>query len=132
MSPSSDGIHNILSKKKFRKQLRNSLTVAEAVLWKFLQRRQLEGKRFRRQSSIGRYIVDFYCPEHRLVVELDGQPHYEIIADAYEAARTKYLERLGLKIVRFENRLIYEALEAVLETIRQELCHRGADGSAEA
>ena len=72
------------------------------------------------------------CPECRLVVELDGQPHYALIADTYEAERTKYLEQLGFKIARFENRLICEALESVLETIRQELCPRRPDGSAEA
>jgi len=56
-----------------------------------------------------------------LVVELDGQPHYEFTVDVYEAERTRYFERLGIKIVRFENRLIFEALDAVLETIREEL-----------
>ena len=54
-----------------------------------------------------------------------------MIADTYEAQRTQYLERLGIKIVRFENRLIFEALEAVLETIRQELLPEGPDESAD-
>jgi len=125
-------LHNRTEKKSKRQELRNSATAAEATLWKFLQGRQIYGRKFRRQHSIGPYIVDFYCPERRLVVELDGQPHYELSADTYEAERTKYLERLGIKIVRFENRLIYEALESVLETIRQELCPRRPDGSAEA
>ena len=66
-------------------------------------------------------MVDFYCPECRLIVELDGQPHYEFIADVYEAERTKYFSQFGIKVVRFENRLVFEALEAVLETIRREL-----------
>ena len=93
----------------------------EAALWKHLQSRALHGKKFRRQHSIGPYIVDFYCPESRLVIELDGQPHYEFIADPYEAERTAYLQRLGMKILRFENRLIFEALDAVLQAIREEL-----------
>jgi very-short-patch-repair endonuclease len=91
MTPSRDGIHNILSKKKFRKQLRSSLTAAEALLWRLLQRRQLEGKKFRRQSSIGRYIVDFYCPECRLVIELDGEQHFSITIDEYEAGKNEIL-----------------------------------------
>ena len=78
-------------------------------------------RKFRRQHSIGPYIVDFYCPECRLIVELDGQPHYEFIADVYEAERTKYFSQFGIKVVRFENRLVFEALEAVLATIRREL-----------
>ena len=114
-------IHNRNQKKSKRVELRNSGTAAEATLWKHRQRRQLEGKKFRRQHSIGPYIVDFYCPECRLIVELDGQPHYEFIADVYEAERTKYFSQFGIKVVRFENRLVFEALEAVLETIRREL-----------
>ena len=118
--------------KSKRQEVRNSATAAEATLWKYLQGHRVYDRKFRRQHSIGQYIVDFYCPECRLVVELDGQPQYEMIADTHEVERTKYFERLGIKIVRFENRLIYEALEAVLETIRQELCPGGLDGSAEA
>jgi very-short-patch-repair endonuclease len=121
MSPSSDGIHNILSKKKFRRDLRNSLTAAEAVLWKSLQRRQLLGKKFRRQSSLGRYIVDFYCAECRLVIELDGARHFSMTIDEYETERTKYLEGLGLRVIRFENRELFEDIEAVLDTIRENL-----------
>ena len=90
-------IHNRNEKKSKRVELRNSRTAAE-TLWKHLQRRQLEGKKFRRQHSIGPYIVDFYCPECRLIVELDGQPHYEFIADVYEAERTKYFSQFGIKV----------------------------------
>ena len=129
MSPSSDGIHNILSKKKFRKQLRNSLTVAEAVLWKFLQRRQLEGKRFRRQSSKGRYIVDFYCPECRLAVELDGAPHFTDRGGEHDAERTAYLQACGVRVMRFENKVIREDIENVLELIRIAILKSKSDDS---
>ena len=115
------GIRNTRSKKTFRKELRKSATAAEAVLWKHLQRRQLLGKKFRRQHSIGRYIVDFYCPESRVIVELDGAGHYSITMENYEVERTKYLEGLGLKIVRFENKDLLENLEEVLETIKENL-----------
>ena len=74
-------------------------------------------KEVRRQASIGRYIVDFYCPESRLVIELDGERHFSITIDDYEAERTKYLEGKGLKIIRFENKELFEDIEAVLETI---------------
>ena len=71
--------------------------------------------------SIGRYIVDFYCPEARLVIELDGERHFSITMDDYEAERTKYLEQEGLKVIRFENKELYDNLGRVLETIKQAL-----------
>ena len=88
-------IFNHRSKKDGRMELRNSGTAAEAVLWKHLQRSQLLGKLFHRQVSIGRYIVDFYCPECRLIIELDGAAHFSILKEEYEAERTRYLEGLG-------------------------------------
>jgi very-short-patch-repair endonuclease len=86
------------------------------------------GKKFRRQQSIGPYIVDFYCPECRVVVELDGAPHYWIVGtDEYDAERTKYLERYGMKVIRFENRILYKNPEVVLESIRQALLERSQE-----
>jgi very-short-patch-repair endonuclease len=114
-------IHNRLEKKAKRQELRNTATPAEATLWKHLQGRALGGKKFRRQHGIGPYIVDFYCPECRLVVELDGEPHFEFIADTYEAERAAYLEGLGITVLRFENRIVFESLDAVLKTIREEV-----------
>jgi very-short-patch-repair endonuclease len=121
MPPRRSGIYNTRSNKNFRKQLRNSLTAAEAVLWQNLRGRQLLGKKFRRQVSIGRYIVDFYCPEAGLVIELDGDRHFSITIDEYEAQRTKYLEEESLRIIRFENKELYQNLEGVLETIKEAL-----------
>jgi len=115
------GTYNTAKQKEFRKKLRNSMTAAECVLWQSLKGRQLQGKKFRRQISIGRYIVDFYCAEARLVVELDGERHFSITMDEYEAERTLYLEREGLKVIRFENKELCEHLEGVLEIIKQAL-----------
>ena len=112
---------------KRRKELRSQAIAPEAVLWTFLQKRQLLGKRFRRQQSIGPYVVDFYCRECRVIVELDGQRHYEPLAEEYESQRTRYLEQeFGMKIVRFENKVLYENPAAVLETIKEALRERGA------
>jgi very-short-patch-repair endonuclease len=121
MGQRRSGTYNTRSKKTFRKELRNSLTAAEAVLWQNLKGRQLLGKKFRRQIGIGRYIVDFYCPEAGLVIELDGDRHFSITIDEYEARRTKYLEEEGLRIIRFENKELYDNLEGVLETIKEAL-----------
>lgn len=121
MNNRRSGTYDTAKQKDFRKNLRNSMTAAECVLWQSLKGRQLLGKKFRRQISIGRYIVDFYCPEERLVIELDGERHFSITIDEYESERTKYLEQEGLKVMRFENKELYENLEGVLETIKQAL-----------
>jgi very-short-patch-repair endonuclease len=112
---------NSPSKKDFRKILRNSLTPAEAVLWKCLQRRRLLGQKFRRQISIDRYIVDFYCPEKKLVIELDGDGHFTPNGGDYDDQRTKFLEKQGLTVIRFENDELKDNLEGVLETIQSYL-----------
>ena len=93
--------------------------MAEAVLWKQLKHSQLDGKKFRRQHGLGPYIVDFYCPECRVIVELDGAAHDGEEAAKHDAQRTKYLESLGLRVIRFENRLVFSDLEFVLEAIRK-------------
>ena len=109
---------NLASLKTRRQELRNGLTPTEAVLWNHLKAQQL-GKKFRRQYSIGRYVVDFFCADCQLAVELDGARHFVELRMDYEAERTRFLEARGIEILRFENRLVYENLEAVLETIRQ-------------
>jgi len=108
-----------------RKELRNNPTAAETVLWKYLQRRQILGKKFRRQYSIGRYIVDFFCFECDIAIELDGAPHFRELREDYEAQRTAFLQGQGIQLIRFENRIIYENIEAVLETIREAIRTRG-------
>jgi len=111
-------IRNRKSLKELRSHLRGSLTPAEAVLWKNLQGAKLAGKKFRRQYSIGDYIVDFYCPECKLAVELDGEKHFNSMASEYDLRRTEFLNCLNIRIVRFENRAVFENLEAVLHAIR--------------
>ena len=117
-------IHNIKPLKPVRKSLRNSLTPAEAKLWKSLQHSKLEGMKFRRQHSIGRYVVDFYCPEYRLAIELDGEGHFNSIKGEYDARRTAYLNSLNVHVLRFENRTVFDNLQGVLETIRRTLVDR--------
>ena len=129
MTEHKGGIYNTTKSADHRTELRKSLTPAEAVLWKYLQKSQLLGKKFRRQFSIDRYIVDFFCPECRLAIELDGQGHFEIGADAYEAERTKYLENCGIRILRFENIVVFENLDAVLEAIKAAI--KNETGSSE-
>ena len=100
-----------------RKKLRNNSTPAEVFLWKHLKQKQISGKKFRRQHSIGNYIVDFYCPEERLVIELDGEVHFEEETMKYDEERSKYLNELNIKVLRFENQQILNNLESVLNKI---------------
>ncbi|MFS4492916.1 endonuclease domain-containing protein [Maribacter sp. 2308TA10-17] len=106
--------------KEFRKELRKNPTKAESQLWKALQKNQLEGRKFRRQHSIGNYIVDFYSSKEKLIVELDGQVHDNFVNEEYDRKRTEYLESLGFKVLRFENYLVFEQLDMVLEAIKAE------------
>jgi len=104
--------------KAYRKSLRNNGTPTEAYLWGFLKNKQLEGKKFRRQFSVGNYILDFYCPSEKLCVELDGAGHYTDKGYAYDQERTVFLNAQGIRVIRFENKTVFEHTENVLETIR--------------
>ena len=99
--------------KKFRKELRNNSTKAESYLWKALKGSKLENRKFRRQHSIGNYIVDFYCPSEEIVIELDGEVHMNPVNEEYDYKRTEYLKSKGLTLIRFENKVVFENLESL-------------------
>ncbi len=103
--------------KPVRSNLRNKSTSAESVLWNLLKSRNLKGRKFRRQHSIDNYIVDFYCPSEKLVIELDGDPHGDYIQIEKDTIRDKYLEELGFTVLRFENRFVFQDPEYVLNEI---------------
>ena len=105
-----------------RKELRNKGTVAERVLWLSLNNSQLDGKKFRRQESIGKYIVDFYCPSEKLIIELDGAGHYTTEGIEYDKIRSKYLESLRFRVIRFENEDVIFNLDIVLKKIKECFC----------
>ena len=78
--------------KPIRSFLRNNSTSAEAVLWTYLKSASIDGRKFRRQHSIGKYIADFYCPSEKLIVELDGEPHGDYIQIEKDIIRDKFPE----------------------------------------
>ena len=104
--------------KETRRKLRNNLTPAEATLWRCLQRKQLEGRKFRRQHSVGNYILDFYCPSEKLAVELDGALHFTPTGAEKDTVRDNYLAEMGIIVLRFENKLVFEQIDVVLDSIR--------------
>lgn len=110
-------IHSRIHLNDYRSALRKNLTPAEATLWKSLKGKQLKGRKFIRQHSICNFIVDFYCPTEKLIVELDGQVHFNAMAAQHDFERTQQLNELGYTVIRFENKLVFENLEGVLEQI---------------
>ena len=102
--------------------LRKNQTKEEAKLWyQFLRKYPLQ---FRRQCPFGNYIVDFYCAKAKLVVELDGSQHYEPEEIAYDCERTRYLQSLGLKVLRYGNNDVSQRFCAVCESIDIEVKSR--------
>ena len=112
-------MHNRKYLKRRRQQLRNQGTSAEAFLWKFLSKSQLKSRKFRRQHSIENFIVDFYCPSECLIIELDGEYHNHPITMEKDKKRDARLKALGFKVLRFENKLVFDDLEGVLLTISE-------------
>jgi very-short-patch-repair endonuclease len=100
------------------RQLRRDATDAESRLWSALRDRQLSVK-FRRQFPFGPYILDFYCMERKLAIEVDGGQHFEPEGLRKDAERSAVLERSGLRIIRFTNREVLLEFESVVEAIRQ-------------
>jgi very-short-patch-repair endonuclease len=114
-------INNLPEMKPFRRKLRKNMTAAEVALWLMIKNKQLDGERFLRQYSIGHFVVDFYCPKHKLAVELDGEVHFTDEAAAYDAKRTAYLNSLGVQVVRFENFEVFQYPMRTLDEIRKYL-----------
>jgi len=103
-----------------RRELRNEGTAAEAVLWLLLKGKQLDGMRWRRQFGVGPYILDFYCPQLRLCIELDGAPHDTLHGSQYDCRREEWLQHThGIRTLRFENKDVFVHQDAVIERIRE-------------
>lgn len=105
--------------------LRYKETPAEKELWKHLKGKKLDGFKFRRQHPIDRYILDFYCHEKKLVVELDGGYHEDELQKQHDENRTVHLQSVGLKVIRFQNKEVFQDLESILWRIRNELIDFG-------
>ena len=97
------------------KELRREMTPAEKILWKHLKANRLNGLHFRRQQVVHGYYPDFYCHQHELIVEVDGDIHD--LQQEYDAKREEYLKSLGFRIIRFRNEEIAKNLKSVLQKI---------------
>jgi very-short-patch-repair endonuclease len=102
------------------KELRRPMTPHEAKLWQRLRGKQFHAIKFRRQHPIYRFILDFFCYQHQLVIEIDGDSHAAPDQQLYDQARTEWLEQRGLRVIRFTNRDIDANIEGVLQEIARQ------------
>ena len=110
-------IFNKKSTLEKRKLLRINQTEAEKRLWQYLRNRKLNGYKFFRQYGLGDYIVDFYCPKIKLVIELDGVSHFTCEGIKYDEIRTNFFSSFGVEVIRFKNSEIINNIEACLNRI---------------
>jgi very-short-patch-repair endonuclease len=104
-----------------RQTLRSQMPPAEVLLWQQIHGKQLLGYKFRRQYSVGRYVLDFYCPALRLGIELDGDSHFQEGAAQRDQERDSYISSFGIRLVRFLNTDVFENMEGLLEVLLREI-----------
>ena len=107
--------------RQFSRELRKNSTDAERRLWSKLRLRQLNGFQFYRQRIIVNYIMDFFCPKAKLVVEVDGGQHYSGEKQKSDFKRDEYLKRIGIKVLRFSDREVLTNINGVVERILENL-----------
>lgn len=110
-------IINRKEQKKLRQSLRNNSTSAEKLLWSELRRRKLDGFKFRRQCGISNYIFDFYYPELKLAIEVDGDVHGEEITKEKDKQKDEYIRSIGITVMRFTNGEVFDSIDGVLQRI---------------
>lgn len=98
-----------------KRKLRKNQTKAEAIIWQCLRNRNFLNLKFRRQYSVGVYVVDFYCPSLRLAIEIDGDSHFTEQAKIYDKHREEYIKQFNIKFIRFTNDDVFNNLEGVLK-----------------
>ena len=112
-------LNNLKLLAPIRKELRNGATEAEIALWKHLKGSQLADRKFRRQHSVGLFVLDFYCPSERLAVEIDGEIHDSPDVRIHDEERQRAIETLDIRIIRFQNIEILQNISQVLSTIQE-------------
>ncbi len=117
-------IYNKATEKEKRRKLRNNMTKAEVLIWLQLKNKKLLGQRFLRQYGVGPFVVDFFAPEQRLAIEIDGATHLSDEEIEYDKRRQSEIENLGISFLRFTNEMVYEDMYNVLEKIKKEIADK--------
>ena len=107
-------IFNRTAEKEKRRKLRNNMTNAEKLLWERIRRRQIRDKRFLRQFSVEKYVIDFYCPEIKLAIEVDGDTHESEEEILYDKNRQEEIENFGISFLRYKNEKIFGNIDKVI------------------
>ena len=107
--------------KPYCKELRKNMTDAERLVWSKIRRKQVKGCPFYRQKNIGDYIVDFYWPAEKVVIEIDGGQHYSEEGSVRDIVRDEYMTCIGLKVLRFSDREVLRNIDQVIERIYERL-----------
>jgi very-short-patch-repair endonuclease len=110
-------LYNKASEKEKRQRLRNNMPLAERLLWSKLRNCQLENCKFRRQYSVDRFVIDFYSPEIRLAIEVDGESHFKPGISERDQQRQQFIESAKITFLRFTNQEVYDNLEGVCQRI---------------
>jgi very-short-patch-repair endonuclease len=118
-------LYNKVSEQNKRRSLRSNMPKAEALVWARLRDRQVEGCKFRRQYSVGAFAVDFYCPQLKLAIEIDGPSHRRDGVPEYDAERQLFLEGKGITVVRVTNERVYQDLDAAIGFIVEAIGDQG-------
>ena len=111
--------YNKSSEKEKRRKLRQNSTRSEDLVWRFLRDRQMFGYKFRRQYSIDQYVLDFFCPEIKFAIELDGATHHDPEQKEYDSKRQKFLETFGIKFIRIPDEDLFGNPNMVFEKIEK-------------
>ena len=114
-------LYNKSSEKEKRRQLRQNITKAEKLVWDKVKDRQIEKCKICRQYSVDKFVIDFYSPELKLAIEIDGESHFENGAAEYDKERQAFLESAGITFIRFTNNDVSKSLSGVLESIAQKI-----------
>jgi very-short-patch-repair endonuclease len=112
-------LYNLSKQSGLRRALRREMSPPEAKVWSRLRGRQILGYKFRRQFGIGPYVLDFYCPELKLAVEVDGESHFQAGADERDVERQTFIESFGIQFLRFTTVEVGKNLEGILQRIYQ-------------
>jgi very-short-patch-repair endonuclease len=115
-------LYNKTSEKDKRQSLRNNMPPAEQLIWARLKGKQVEDCKFRRQYSVGAFVIDFYTVELKLAIEIDGDSHFADGAEVADRERQSFIESSGIRFLRFTNQQVYEELDAVIEAISRMIC----------
>jgi very-short-patch-repair endonuclease len=113
--------YNKPSEKENRRHLRRNQTISEKLVWMYLKNRQTKGIKFRRQYSVDKYVIDFYCPELKLAIEIDGDVHDLPCQKEYDIIRQNYLQEFGIKFIRIRNEELSENANKAFGKIESEI-----------